>query len=118
MGEIEPVEDRAHLHGERVLVDRAGPDEIARFPCRAQEVRIFLAALALEHPHLDGVALSRGLESLLGLAELDDAAGIPAHRTARQLAGNFSLALSRDEVDRGGNRGHELPDPAFRLPAG
>src|SRR6202521_1253556 len=117
MGEIESVQDRAHLHGERVLVDRAHPDEIARFPGRAQEVRTFLTALALEHPHLDGVALARDLEPLLGLPELHDAARIPAHRTARQLAGNFSLALSRDGVDRGGNRGHELADPAFRLAA-
>src|ERR1700674_2269176 len=117
MGEIESVQDRAHLHGERVLVDRAHPDEIARFPGRAQEVRTFLPALALEQPHLDGVALARDLEPLLGLAELDDAAGIPAYRTARQLAGNFSLALSRDEVGRRGNRGHALPDAAFRLAA-
>src|SRR5262249_6811276 len=114
VGEIEAVEHRPNLDRERQIIERADPDGISRFPSRVQHMRTGLTAF-LEHAHTDRLVLAQNLQPVLALAELDHAARIPANRAARELAGNLSLSLADREIDRGGDRGHQIGDLACGL---
>src|SRR5262249_52111613 len=108
MAEGKAVRYVAYLHRDRLLIERPGPDGIARLPFRRQTMHVSM------HADMNCAVHPLDLELDLALAKPDGTLTFPGDGPAAQLSGYAPLALAQHMLDRRGDGRQHVASPAFR----